>query len=270
MENSCRRHPFQSNHFRFFKKNENDYSEGCQLFSLPSKIGEIQPVIVCFNDIPFSEEGWLYTVNKQYNIVDSLLLFSYAGTSETDDIAVLSSQTTAFWNTNGVIHQTKVNQVTFQNIDTTLIQDSILSIYRIQKNGTISFDSKENKTFNTGILEHPKNTNSYYKMNGKDESNFLKVSRVGRKVKLIGIQYVNDKRKNHFSLEGHFSNTNHNVLVGLKAPTINDKKEEWKFVFTQTTVKMKRNSDLSNEIELKKADYFSLPDQIQTDFYQLR
>lgn len=268
VNNTCRDHYFQEQHYTFFKKNKTDYSEGCQLFSLPTKIGDIQPVIVCYNDVPFSEEGWLYTLTDEYEIVDSLLLFCYSGTSGTDDVAVLSSTTTAIWKGNKGIQQTKVNQYSFQNIDTTLIKDSIRSTYIIQNNGEISFENRAIKKFNTSTLKDPKNTNTYYKWIGKEKSTFLKVSRIGKKVQLRGIQYSNDKLENYFRLNGHVLDLNTNVLIGLKQQSTNDKEEEWRFVFDKTTVKMNHTSDLLKETEFKKVDYYSLPDKVRTAFYQ--
>ena len=132
---------FTKEHYDFFRTKEEWHDAGCYLIAKQSKIGSVTPVINYICD-PFDFIGQLFTLDSNYNKIDSLVVFGESWSSGGDGPYEGNSETESFFKDN--IIKTKITIfVWIRDQDTTVIDDSLLIFHHIEPNGKIIKDSEK-------------------------------------------------------------------------------------------------------------------------------
>lgn len=132
---------FKAEHYDYFGLNKEWYDSGCYLISKLDSIGSIIPIIIylCPN---FDNNGYLYTIDANYNIIDSMNIFSCYWSSGGDGPYECSGETESFFSGN-IIKSKTINYVWIRETEETIITDSVVVIYHIDRDGRIIKDFEE-------------------------------------------------------------------------------------------------------------------------------
>lgn len=268
----CRDQKMTDAHYSFFHLDPNYYNGDCYLVSVQEKLGDFMTVIIACDDAPFSEQGWLYTIDKDFQIIDSLLIFEYEGTSGTDDFSIVSKESNAVLKNNS-IKVTEINSLNFRDIDTTLTIDTTIWKSEINENGNITTKETFYQKYNESITEDPNQCGNYYVHTiSENESIWIKTNRVYNKIKAVGVHFKDQKSISDFEINDYLTN---NKLEGTDVEINNQnkkdvRKEKWNLEITDEGIVVTKNEGREKRSLFTKSDFYSMPEKIRSDYYFMR
>lgn len=259
-------------YYSFFHLDPDQYNGECYLVSIQKKVGKVMPVIIACDDAPFGEEGWIYTIDKNYHIIDSLLIFEYEGPSGTDDLSYVSKESQAIVN-NYAIKVIEINSLIFRDIDTTLTVDTTILESKIHKNGNITSENTFYQKYNEPITENPDQCVNYYVHTiSENEYEWVKTIRIHDKIKIKGVRYKDEKCLFDFEISDYLINNKIDCTdVKINDPKVKDSnKEHWGLKISREGIVVYKNEVGNKGTLYTKSDYFSMPDEIGRDYYFMR